>query len=60
MSLSKSTFLNLGFEHFDHVDRRSYTRQYDDRFFVTIYESNGLFYFQHEGGITYINDEAHL
>ena len=60
MSLTKPTVLNLGFERYDYGDRRCYTRQYGDHECLTIYEANGLFYFQHEGGITYINDVAHL
>lgn len=60
MSLIKSTVISLGFERYDYGDRRCYTRQYGDHECLTIYEANKLFYFQHEGGITYIDDETHL
>lgn len=50
MSLTKSTVINLGFERFDHEDRRCYTRQYGDYECLTIYEANGLSIFSMKAG----------
>jgi hypothetical protein len=60
MGLTDSFMIQYGFKKSDLGDRRCYTRQYDDRMWVAIYEANGLFHFQHEGGISYIDSEVQL
>jgi hypothetical protein len=60
MMITQSIMKRYGFD-VQHIEgRRRYTRQYDDRLCVVIYEANYLFYFEHAGGITYIDNEAHL